>query len=117
MSNFEKKRNRKRDKKKAGKTFPAKENSNEKQDEYFCAYFRKVIACFQSNFKIWGDVQPGRIGNMSLHSRHIHDGIITAVQNEAEIFPLSPLIQQIRADKTHEERSSEVKLFIKKKNG
>ncbi|CAG5091689.1 Oidioi.mRNA.OKI2018_I69.PAR.g13199.t1.cds [Oikopleura dioica] len=57
----------------------------------------------KSNFKIWGDVQPGRIGNMSLHSRHIHDGIITAVQNEAEIFPLSPLIQQIRADKTPEE--------------
>ncbi|CBY08812.1 unnamed protein product [Oikopleura dioica] len=57
----------------------------------------------KSNFKIWGDVKPGRIGNMSLHSRHIHDGIITAVQNEAEIFALSPLIQQIRGEKTHEE--------------
>jgi len=62
---------------------------------------------FQSNFKIWGDVKPGRIGNMSLHSRHIHDGIITAVQNEAEIFALSPLIQQIRGEKTHEESSKD----------
>ena len=51
-------------------------------------------------------MKPGRIGNMSLHSRHIHDGIITAVQNEAEIFALSPLIQQIRGEKTQEGTSS-----------
>jgi hypothetical protein len=66
--------------------------------------FFNCLTNFQSNFKIWGDVKPGRIGNMSLHSRHIHDGIITAVQNEAEIFALSPLIQQIRGEKTQEEK-------------
>lgn len=57
----------------------------------------------QMNVRIWGDVLPGRISNMDLHAKFLHDGIIEAAKSGAEIFALTPIIHQNRVVKLEEE--------------
>jgi hypothetical protein len=55
------------------------------------------------NARIWGDLLPGRISNMNLHVKYLHDGIMEASKNGAEIFSAAPVINYNRISKRPEE--------------
>ena len=53
-----------------------------------------------------GDLKPGQISNMDLHVKYLHDGIITAANQGAELFALRPLMNMNRVSKAFEEVDS-----------
>ena len=66
--------------------------------------FHKFIEKYENmKIRIWGDLLPGKISNMDLHAKYLHDGLIKAAQAGADIFAITPIIHQNRVVKRPEE--------------